>query len=1152
MRGRRIPFILRVPLIYALVGGLWILLSDRLVVFLFSGNPDYIAAAQTIKGWFFVAITALLLFLLLLHEARSTRKTEQQFTDLFLRAVEGVFRSTPEGQFSSANPALAQMFGYSSPEEMRTLVKDIKSQLYLNPEDRSKFAETLIHDGVIEKFEAQMVRKDGSVFWASINARVIRDDNGEVIHYEGLITDITKQKQAELALQQAEERYRVLVEKLPAVVFMDKYENPQSTQYISPRIHDLLGYTPEEWLASDNIWEDSLHPEDKERVLGEDIRTNQIGDPFRVEYRLRARDGHYVWIREEAYLVNGEDGTPRYWQGILLDITQQKQIQEALGRREAILEAVSFAAEQFMKAANWEDCVLSVLERLGRTAQASRVYVFKKHRSSEGALLISQLFEWVKAGIEPQIGNSYLQNMYFAEAGYQRWIRLFDEGLPVYGTVKYLPESEQVEFQKEGILSIICLPIPVENDWWGFIGFDDCESEREWITLEIETLRAAVSMLGAAIQRRLVEEAVFRGETSYQGLFNSVNDAIYIQDVEGRFLDVNEGAIHLHEFPKEFFIGNTLEAIGPAGRNQLDEVRRHFERALHGEVQRFEYFGLRSQGQIFPMEMQLYKGVYFGEEVVIAVGQDITERKRAEGALQRQLKELTVLHAVALAESTAENQDVLLQRVTDIIGDTLYTDNCGILLLNKEGTRLQPHLSYRGTTLDTLRKGVPVTTGVSGMVARTRTTIRLANVREHPDYYEVTADICSELCVPIASGEKVLGVLNVESKQPDAFTEADERLLITIAGGVATALERLRFFELEQMRRAEAEALREATAALTATVELPEVFETILQTLSKLVPCASTSIELIDGDQVEIVAQCGFPREYNIIGTRFPHEPNRWGTDLWEPIILADVQADERFRKLAGTEYIHGWMGVPLIAQDMLIGYLNLDSDTVGYFTEEHGALVQTFANQAAVAIENARTLYEERRRTKIIEALADIANEIATTGEVDSLLEQVARRSLDLLKASHVAIYLLQDDHVTIKPVTAQGTFSHEIRSHVIKLGDGITGNIIQTGRSEIINDTRNDPRRIRVPGTSDEDGLLETMMSSALILRGKPIGAINVWRLRSDGLFNESELNFLISIAHQTSISIEAGRLLQETIRRAQETEAIAEVGRDISATL
>jgi GAF domain-containing protein len=149
-------------------------------------------------------------------------------------------------------------------------------------------------------------------------------------------------------------------------------------------------------------------------------------------------------------------------------------------------------------------------------------------------------------------------------------------------------------------------------------------------------------------------------------------------------------------------------------------------------------------------------------------------------------------------------------------------------------------------------------------------------------------------------------------------------LLLTIAGGVATALERLRFFELEQMRRAEAEALREATAALTATVELPEVFETILSTLSKLVPCTSSSIELIDGDQVEIVAQYGFPTGHNFIGTRFTHEPNRWGTDLWEPILLADVHADERFRKIAGTEYIRGWMGVPLIAQDILIGYLTL------------------------------------------------------------------------------------------------------------------------------------------------------------------------------------------------------------------------------------
>ena len=245
-------------------------------------------------------------------------------------------------------------------------------------------------------------------------------------------------------------------------------------------------------------------------------------------------------------------------------------------------------------------------------------------------------------------------------------------------------------------------------------------------------------------------------------------------------------------------------------------------------------------------------------------------------------------------------------------------------------------------------------------------------------------------------------------------------------------------------------------------------------------------------------------------------------------------------------------MGIPLFAKDKIIGILNLDSRTPGFFNEEHAAIAQTFANQAAIAMENARLFQEESRRSQIIEAMANIANEIAITREVIPALDKIAQRTLTLLNALSVAIYLLQDDNQTIKIVTAQGEYHKELLSHSIKIGEGITGNIVATGKPEIVDDIAKNPRRVTVPGTPKENATFETMMSAPLILHGKSIGAINVWRLKSNGLFDSSELNFLVSIAHQASISIESMRLFEETTRRAQEAAAIAEVGRGISATL
>ena len=108
---------------------------------------------------------------------------------------------------------------------------------------------------------------------------------------------------------------------------MDSADKGQETLYISPQVETALGYTPAEWIADPRIWENSIHPEDRERVLKKDILTEETGEPFSEEYRLIARDGRAVWFQEEASLIRDEAGNPLYWQGFLLNITGKKEAQ---------------------------------------------------------------------------------------------------------------------------------------------------------------------------------------------------------------------------------------------------------------------------------------------------------------------------------------------------------------------------------------------------------------------------------------------------------------------------------------------------------------------------------------------------------------------------------------------------------------------------------------------------------------------------------------------------------------------------------------------------------------------------------------------------------------------------------------------------------
>ena len=153
--------------------------------------------------------------------------------------------------------------------------------------------------------------------------------------------DITERKKTEQALKDSEMKYRALVEQLPALIYVEAVDEGESEWdflYISPQHEELLGYSTEEWTTSNRFWESLIHPDDRERIVAEDRRTDETGEPFRVEYRYIARDGSIVWVRDDAVLVRDEDGTPLFWQGVMFDITERKQAEERMRRLNEELE----------------------------------------------------------------------------------------------------------------------------------------------------------------------------------------------------------------------------------------------------------------------------------------------------------------------------------------------------------------------------------------------------------------------------------------------------------------------------------------------------------------------------------------------------------------------------------------------------------------------------------------------------------------------------------------------------------------------------------------------------------------------------------------------------------------------------------------------
>ena len=151
-----------------------------------------------------------------------------------------------------------------------------------------------------------------------------------------LMVDITEYRRAEAQIKEAEAKYRVLVESLPAIVYIAEFGPKGRWLYVSPQIESILGFSPEEWTASPDLWHQQVHMDDLTAALADEQRVLDTGKPLLCEYRIRSRDGRLVWIREEAEALRDDSGKAVVLQGVMYDVTQQKESEEVLRRALAV------------------------------------------------------------------------------------------------------------------------------------------------------------------------------------------------------------------------------------------------------------------------------------------------------------------------------------------------------------------------------------------------------------------------------------------------------------------------------------------------------------------------------------------------------------------------------------------------------------------------------------------------------------------------------------------------------------------------------------------------------------------------------------------------------------------------------------------------
>ncbi|MDP9411092.1 MAG: PAS domain S-box protein [Actinomycetota bacterium] len=254
--------------------------------------------------------------------------------------IGALYREEVKHEILYVSPQVEELLGYS--REELTSNPNLWEEL-VHPEDRDRvIAEDARTErtGTLFSAEYRVIARDGRTVYIRDDARLVRDASGQPRFWQGVMYDITDQKEAEARLRKAEEKYRAVVEQIPAVIYIKEAANSNALTYVSPQMETMLGYELEEWTSDPECWVKTLHPADRKRVLTENRHARETGEPFTMEYRRFAEDGRVVWIRDEATLVRDGRGEPWYWLGVQVDVTERKRAEEALEESELRLRAV--------------------------------------------------------------------------------------------------------------------------------------------------------------------------------------------------------------------------------------------------------------------------------------------------------------------------------------------------------------------------------------------------------------------------------------------------------------------------------------------------------------------------------------------------------------------------------------------------------------------------------------------------------------------------------------------------------------------------------------------------------------------------------------------------------------------------------------------
>ena len=539
------------------------------------------------------------------------RIAEARYRGIFETATEGIFRSTPDGHLLIANPALARMFGYPSPEEMISSVTDIEQQIYVSAEKRSEMKRLLLERGVIQGFEEENYRKDGSIIWVSLNAHVVRDASGTVQYFEGTIQDITQRKLAEAQVATLAHAVESTAEMICITDTEDRFT------FVNQAFLRTYGYTAEEILGKTPHVISS--PKNPPRLISEVLEQSRR-DGWRGEVLDRRKDGTEFPIFLGTSKIVDPNGRVVGLMGVAQDITERKwaerllQTQRDFGTYLSSSIGLNATAVQLLEIAlqnegidcggvflvNPETGALDLIAHRGFSAD------FAKHASHFAANPVPEH--------APDMGQA---------SSHQR------DG-PLAGIVRQL--------KRENLRAMDVLPVQHNGEVVAVLSVGS-HAHEEIPAKSCGVLEVIATQAAGAIARIRTEKSLRANRRLLEKTLHSLRSAVLVVHADSMAIEeCNPATTQIFGYTREELVGHTTAALH-IDDAMMEEFSGHLNSAVEekGFLSDFEFKMRRKDGTVFPTEhsvMPIRNEV--GRLVSwVCVVRDITEHKRVEAELRQ-------------------------------------------------------------------------------------------------------------------------------------------------------------------------------------------------------------------------------------------------------------------------------------------------------------------------------------------------------------------------------------------------------------------------------------------------------------------------------------------------------------------------------------